>query len=240
MVKRNTTMTRFNKTIFSTLLAFLLSLTPWSSFAAETARAPEQVTNDGNTAQVDEENNVVYPELNDIVMGSDKAPIMLVEYSSINCTHCARFHHEAIKVLKERYIETGKVQMVYRHFPLDYPAVEYMSIVAQQPQEKWPELLDVAYERQKDWLGKPIEKLGEVLGISAKECKKAMACEETKGLIMAKRFNAEKVVDIQATPTFHLFYTEKSVEKSLLINEGISPKDLFNKLDELLTKADRT
>ena len=60
-------MTRFNKTIFSTLLAFLLSLTPWPSFAAETARAPEQATNDGNTAQVDEENNVVYPELNIIV-----------------------------------------------------------------------------------------------------------------------------------------------------------------------------
>ena len=235
----NATMTRFYNTIFFTLLVFLLSITPCPSFATEKTHTPEQTTNEKNTAQGVEENTVVYPELNDIVMGSDKAPIMLVEYSSINCTHCARFRHEAIKALKERYIKTGKVQMVYRHFPLDYPAVEYMSIVAQQPQEKWPELLDVAYERQKDWLGKPIEKLGEVLGISDKECKKAMACEETKGLIMAKRFNAEKVVDIQATPTFHLFYTEKGVEKSLLINDGISPKDLFKKLDELLAKADR-
>jgi len=235
-------MTRYNyASLFSYTLffVFLVSITPCPSFALEITPTIEQSSPNDNATQKSEEDTIVYPELNDIVMGSDKAPIMLVEYSSINCTHCARFRHDGIKTLKERYISTGKVQMVYRHFPLDYPAVEYMSLVAQQPQEKWPELLDIAYERQKDWLGKPIEKLGEVLGISAKECKKAMACEETKGLIMAKRFNAEKVVDIQATPTFHLFYTEKGVEKSLLINEGISPKDLFKKLDELLAKADR-
>jgi len=232
-------MTRFKYASFSIFFVFLLSIVPCSSFAVENAPPPKQPNNQENTAQTTEEDNIVYPELNDIIIGSDKAPIMLVEYSSINCTHCAHFRHEAIKVLRERYIETGKVQMVYRHFPLDYPAVEYMSIVAQQPQEKWPELLDIAYERQEDWLGHPIEKLGEILGISAKDCKKAVACEETKGLIMAKRFNAEKVVDIQATPTFHLFYTEKGVEKSLLINEGISPKDLFKQLDQLLEKADR-
>lgn len=232
-------MTKFKCTIFSISFAFLLSIASCSSFAAAIASAPQQTNNQEKTTQVAEEDNIVYPELNDIIMGSDKAPIMMVEYSSINCTHCADFRHKGLKELKERYIETGKVQMVYRHFPLDYTAVEYMSIVAQQPQEKWPELLDIAYEHQKDWLGKPIEKLGEVLGISAKDCKKAMACEETKGLIMAKRFNAEKVVDIQATPTFQLFYTEKGVEKSLLINEGISPKDFFKKLDELLAKADR-
>tara|TARA_R110002095_G_scaffold126453_5_gene109571 strand:+ start:726 stop:1385 length:660 start_codon:yes stop_codon:yes gene_type:complete len=215
-------------TRFISLLVFVFLITslPNTSFGKENTPSNKEA----------QENAIVYPELNDIVVGNDKAPIMLVEYSSINCTHCAKFHHSALKDLKEKYINTGKVQLVYRHFPLDYPAVEYMSLVAQQPPEKWLDLLDVAYERQGEWVGKPVEKLGEILGISAQECKKAMACEETKGLIMAKRFNAEKVVDIQATPTFHIFYTEKGVEKSLLINDGITPKDLLKKLDELLAK----
>ncbi|NCP62630.1 MAG: thioredoxin domain-containing protein [Alphaproteobacteria bacterium] len=229
-------MTKFK---YAFLFIFLLNITSCPAFAMESTLPSEGSENKENAAQAAEEDNIVYPELNDIVIGSDKAPIILVEYSSINCTHCARFRHKSIKDLKERYITPGKVRTVYKHFPLDYSAVEYMSIVAQQPQEKWPELLEKAYERQNDWLGHPVEKLGEILGISAEDCKKALACDETKGLIMAKRFNAEKVVDIQATPTFHIFYTEKGVKKSLLINEGITPEDLFKKLDELLEKADR-
>lgn len=211
--------------LFSSFLLIYLILLPCPSFGLAKTETQEE--------------NIVYPELNDIVLGSDNAPLKLVEYSSINCTHCAHFRHVALKKLKEKYINTGKIQLIYRHFPLDYPAVEYMSLVAKHPHEKWPALLEVAYERQGEWIGKPVEKLGEILGMNTQECKQAMGCEETKGLIMAKRFNAEKVVDIQATPTFHIFYTEKGVEKSLLINEGITPKDLLKKLDELLEKADR-
>ncbi len=212
------------------LLALTLSL---SSFALHAAQEKQPVS------EQKIEEIQVYSELDDIVLGTDEAPIMLVEYSSINCTHCANFHHKAFQNLKEKYIDTKKVQMVFKHFPLDYQAVEYMSLVAKQPHDKWMGLLDIAYERQEEWIGKPPETLAKILGISPEDCKAARACEHTKELIMAKRFNAEQVIDIEATPTFHLFYKVNGVEKNLLINKGITPKDLTKKLDEILKIADK-
>ena len=129
--------------------------------------------------------------------------------------------------------------MVFKHFPLDYQAVEYMSLIVKQPHDKWLGLLNIAYERQKEWLGHPPEKLAEVLGISKKDCAAARACEETKERIIAKRFNAEQVVEINATPTFHIFYKVKGIEKNVLINDGITVTDLNKKLDEILAIADK-
>ena len=210
------------------LFVAALTLTSFSTLAKDTPAADKPM-----------EKIETYPEINDIVLGSDDAPIMMVEYSSINCTHCADFHHKAFDDLKKKYIDTKKIQIVFKHFPLDFQAVEYMSLIVKQPHDKWLGLLDVAYERQKEWLGQPPEKLAKILGISAEECKSALACDHTKELIMAKRFNAEQVIDIEATPTFHLFYKVKGVDKNLLINKGITPKDLTKKLDEILKIADK-
>ena len=53
------------------------------------------------------------------VMGSEDAPVTIIEYSSMTCPHCAVFHKDTLPGLKENYIETGKVKYVLREFPLD-------------------------------------------------------------------------------------------------------------------------
>jgi protein-disulfide isomerase len=55
--------------------------------------------------------------LGDKVLGSDKAPVTIIEYASVTCPHCATFHIETYPKLKEKFIDTGKVRFIFREFP---------------------------------------------------------------------------------------------------------------------------
>lgn len=48
--------------------------------------------------------------------GNDKAPVTLIEFSDFQCSFCRKFWKETLPSLEKKYIETGKVKFVYRHF----------------------------------------------------------------------------------------------------------------------------
>ena len=52
-------------------------------------------------------------------LGDPKAPVTIVEYASMTCSHCATFHVNTYPAMKERYITPGRVYYVLREFPLD-------------------------------------------------------------------------------------------------------------------------
>ena len=52
----------------------------------------------------------------DVVLGDPKAPVTLIEYGDFQCPFCARFHSQVGVQLREEYIKTGKVKMVFRNF----------------------------------------------------------------------------------------------------------------------------
>ena len=55
----------------------------------------------------------------DLVHGSANAPVTIVEYASMTCPHCAAFATGTLPELKKEYIDTGKVRLVFREYPLD-------------------------------------------------------------------------------------------------------------------------
>ncbi len=57
-----------------------------------------------------------------MILGSANAPGTIVEYASMSCTHCAVFHDQVYPKLRARYIDAGKVRLVFREFPLDIKA----------------------------------------------------------------------------------------------------------------------
>ena len=60
-----------------------------------------------------------------IVMGNPDAPIKLVEYMSITCSHCKDFGEQAFAPLRDNYVESGRVSFEIRNFvrdPLDLSA----------------------------------------------------------------------------------------------------------------------
>jgi len=56
----------------------------------------------------------------DPFMGKEDASVTIVEFSDYECPFCARFYQQTLPLLKEEYIKTGKVKLVYRDFPLSF------------------------------------------------------------------------------------------------------------------------
>ncbi len=54
----------------------------------------------------------------DAILGDKDAPVTIIEFSDYQCPFCGRFWSETLPLIKEQYIDTGKVRFVYRDFPL--------------------------------------------------------------------------------------------------------------------------
>ena len=78
---------------------------------------------------------------NEPAIGDRNAPVTMVEYSDFECPFCARYFSDAYGQIKERYIDTGMVQLYFKDFPLDniHPLARPAAIVA-----------NCVYERQGD------------------------------------------------------------------------------------------
>lgn len=53
----------------------------------------------------------------DMTLGSDDAPVTVVEYASVTCGHCAAWNQQVWPDFKARFIDTGQVRFVFREFP---------------------------------------------------------------------------------------------------------------------------
>jgi len=56
--------------------------------------------------------------LGDKTMGDPDAPVTVIEYASLTCPYCRRFHADVFPRLKRDFIDTGKVHFIYREFPI--------------------------------------------------------------------------------------------------------------------------
>jgi len=69
----------------------------------------------------------------DPVLGNKNAPLTIVEFSDFQCPFCRRFWKETLPQIEKDYIDTGKVQFAYRHFPLT--AIHPAAVPAAQASE---------------------------------------------------------------------------------------------------------
>ncbi len=55
----------------------------------------------------------------DVILGDPKAPVTFIEYGDYQCPFCGRLFTQVEPPLREEYIKTGKVKMVYRNFMIN-------------------------------------------------------------------------------------------------------------------------
>lgn len=79
----------------------------------------------------------------DHVLGDPKAPITLIEYASFTCPHCAHFHTQVLPEIKKKWIDTGKVKLVYRDFPLDQVAAKAAQIAECAGNDRYFGVIDI-------------------------------------------------------------------------------------------------
>ena len=96
----------------------------------------------------------------DVVLGSEKAPVTIIEYASMTCPHCAHFSTTTFPELEKRYIDTGKVRFIFREFPLDPLAAAGFMLARCAGKNKFMPIVEALFAKQPDWMvQKPIPPL---------------------------------------------------------------------------------
>ena len=168
-------------------------------------------------------------------MGSKNAPIKIKEYFSLTCGHCANFHVKTLPQLKERYIDTGKVQLEFIDYPLDRLAIIAATLARTLPTEDgYLEAISILLKKQKQWAysKKPLDELrsiAKLFGVSSKQFDEILKNIPLMQEIINKMEKESKNFNIESTPTFIINNNHK-------ISGALSFKD-FEKELLTLTKA---
>ena len=168
--------------------------------------------------------------LPDVWEGSKDAPITIIEYASMTCSHCAHFHEATYPTLKSKYIETGKVRFTLREFPFDPVAVAGF-MVARCAGEKREAMIGLLFSQQKNWAfsDKPLQGLTALVKQTGMSQEKFDACLQDKALyanVNQVFEKASKQFRVDSTPTF--FINGKKVSGAL------SPEEMDKQLEPLL------
>ena len=142
----------------------------------------------------------------DVLEGSPDAPVTIIEYASLTCPHCASFHERIYKPLKESHIETGKVNFIYRDFPLNNPAIAASIIARCGGEDRYLAFVDLflsqqdQWTRAEDWMG-ALQDLAKLGGLGAGKINECLS-DTPLGQSVIDRYRAGgDVFKVNSTPT---------------------------------------
>lgn len=144
----------------------------------------------------------------DHVLGDPKAPITVIEYASLTCSHCAHFHTQVLPEIKKKWIDTGKVKLVYRDFPLDQVAAKAAQIAECAGNDRYFGVLDIIFRSQPQWaassdalaeLAKPLR----IAGLGENEIKACLANEAMSNAVI-NDYRGGEAMGVNSTPTLFI------------------------------------
>jgi len=146
----------------------------------------------------------------DPVLGEKDAPVTIIEFSDFQCPFCERFYSQTLEQIKTNYIDTGKVKLIYRDFPLDsiHPMAQKAAEAAEcaDEQGKYWEYHDKLFQNQEEWVTTGISKLKEYAkGLSLDSSKFDKCLDDGKYADEVKKdFQDGAQAGVQGTPSFFI------------------------------------
>ncbi len=152
------------------------------------------------------------PLPSDRVMGSDKAPLIMVEYASFTCPHCAHFSNTVLPELEKKYIDTGKMRYILRHFPLNEPALKASMLaecVGETSHKKYYVFAKVMFDAQAKWAFDGnymagLETIANVGGLSKQEFMSCVSNTDREMHVLKVKKDAGDELKIPHTPYFFI------------------------------------
>lgn len=171
--------------------------------------------------------------LPDVVHGKADAPVTVVEYASMTCSHCAAFHKMTYPTLISKYVDTGKVRFILREFPLDPLATAAFMLARCSGPEKRNAVIDLLFDHQADWAftDKPLEALANLMKQTGMTQASFETCINDQSLydkVTQERAYAAEKLAVNSTPTFFINGTP--------VRGALSPDALSKLLDPLVKK----
>jgi len=146
-------------------------------------------------------------------LGNPDAPVTVIEYASYTCPHCARFHEGPYKQLKADYIDTGKINFIYREVYFDRFGLWASAIArcAGTP-ESFFGITDMIYDTQAEWTraggGDPaaiveeLRKIGRLAGLGNDTLEACLQDGDTLRTLVAWYQENAEADGIDSTPSF--------------------------------------
>ena len=154
-------------------------------------------------------NSILSIKDNDFVIGDPEAPITIIEYASMSCSHCANFHNNTLDDLKKEFIDTGKVKFVFRDFPFNYPALAGSMMMRCVPAEVRYDYMNALYKLQNSWVirdnAKTKAELYKIMqsgGMQKEEFDACLGNVNMENEILEGVMSAQKEFNIRSTPSF--------------------------------------
>ena len=155
-----------------------------------------------------------------IVMGNDDAPIKIKIFSSLTCPHCANFHINVVPEIKKKFVDEGKVQLIFIDFPLDQLSFNASKLLHCLDKEKQIVFLDNIYKNQDQWttgsdlkqINNNLKNLVKDYGINSNQFDKCLNNNDIADKILNDRIKGHEKYSINSTPT--IIINEKKLEGS--------------------------
>ena len=171
----------------------------------------------------------------DFVIGNEDAKITIIEYASLSCSHCADFHVNTLETLKKEYIDTGKVKMVFRDYPFNYPALLGSMVLRCIPENYRYDYMNALFKLQTDWVNKKnkktIQELYKIMqsgGMTKEEYDACIYNTELENEILESVMEAQNQFNIKSTPSF--------IINGKLIEGNKSIKEFRQIIDKILSQ----
>jgi len=169
------------------------------------------------------------------ILGNSNAPITILEWGDYQCTFCYKFHQNTLNIIQEDFIDTGKVKLVFKDFPLNGPdsLLAAEAAYCAEDQEKYWQYHDELY---KNWGGErtgwitreSLDNFANTVNLDLNEFNKCLDDHKYQNKVnIIHEFGKE--IGIDATPSFLVFNGEKIIKI-----RGNQPLEVFLKtFDEL-------
>ena len=154
-------------------------------------------------------NTVLEVKENDFVVGDKNAPVTIIEYASLSCSHCADFHNNTLEDLIKEYVDTGKARIVFRDFPFNYPALIGSMVLRCIPEDVRYDYMNALFQLQPKWVvrenAKSTQELYKIMqsgGMTKEEFETCTNNVELENTILQALIAAQNEFNIQSTPSF--------------------------------------
>ncbi len=153
-------------------------------------------------------------------LGDPKATNVVIEYASLTCSHCKAFHDTTWKPFRQKYVDTNRINFIFRDFPLDPLATAGFMLAHAAPNNNFFPMVDLLFTQQDKWafVDDPVSALlalSKQVGFTQETFELALKNQALLDGVNAVKDRGAKEFGVDATPTFFIDGVKKPGALSL-------------------------